>query len=126
VLVKGGRLVFIEPWPTAMSIPVYRYLHHEPFDRFSGWDIPAGGPLSAANGALPWIVFHRDLGRFHRAFPKLKVLRAKPFMPFSYLACGGIGKAWRLPGKMFGCLRFLEKPFDRLGLFANVVVEKRS
>jgi hypothetical protein len=34
------------------------------------WSFPAVGPLSGANGALPWILFERDRARFEREFPQ--------------------------------------------------------
>lgn len=126
VLVEGGRLVFIEPWPTLWSLPVYKFLHHEPFDRSRDWSIPEGGPLTAANGALPWILFSRDADVVERQFPGLSVVKTAPLMPVSYLACGGLDRAFKFPGILFSVLRLLEKPFDRLGMFALVVIEKKT
>jgi len=123
-LAVGGRLVAIEPWPTAWSRIVYRRLHHEPFDEARDWTLPPGGPLTAANGALPWIVLVRDRAEFLRRFPRLRIVAIEPTMPVSYLACGGIGRAWRLPGWSFDLIRSLEAPFDRLGLFARIVLER--
>jgi hypothetical protein len=60
VLKLGGRLIFIEPWVTGLSRMVYQHFHHEPFEPSLGWDIVGTGPLTGANGALPWIVFDRD------------------------------------------------------------------
>lgn len=124
-LAPGGRIIAIEPWPTPFSRLVYRYLHHEPFDERRDWSLPPGGPLTAANGALPWIVLCRDRGRFEREFPKLVVRAIAPRMPATYIACGGIGGAWPLPAVAFNVIRMAERPFDRLGLFALVVLESR-
>jgi SAM-dependent methyltransferase len=123
-LVDGGRLVFIEPWPTPLSKLVYAHLHHEPFDMQRDWSIPDGGPLTAANGALPWIVFQRDRSRFEREFPHLAVTRTRTLMPLSYLLSGGIGRAWSLPAQLFHAARRLEAPLDQLGLFALIVIER--
>ena len=123
-LVDGGRLVFIEPWPTPFSKWVYRWLHHEPFDMRRDWSIPEGGPLTAANGALPWIVFQRDRRIFTAEFPNLLIRERRAFMPFSYLLSGGIGRTWRLPSWLFRAARLLEMPFDRLGLFALIIIER--
>ena len=61
----GGALVMIEPWVTSWSRFVYGRLHHEPFrPDAEQWEFPAAGPLSSANGALPWILFERDRARF--------------------------------------------------------------
>lgn len=43
-LVAGGRLVFLEPWPTPLSRLVYRHLHHEPFDQTRDWISIPGPP----------------------------------------------------------------------------------
>lgn len=123
-LVAGGRLVFVEPWPTPLSRLVYRHLHHEPFDETRDWSIPPGGPLTAANGALPWIVLQRDRTRFLREFPSLRVLGRSTLMPVSYLASGGVERQWPLPGWMFGLLRTIERPADFMGLFALIVIER--
>ena len=125
-LVPGGRLVFIEPWPTFWSTPIYRHLHHEPFDTRRDWSIPDGGPLTAANGALPWILFVRDRNEFFSKFTRLHLVSASPRMPLSYLLCGGLERAYRLPGRLFRFMRFLEYGLDWLGLFALVVIERKS
>ena len=125
-LAPGGRLVFIEPWPTALSRPVFQFLHHEPFDQKRDWSIPAGGPLTAANGALPWIVFERDRAEFERRFPRLLVVSIDTLMPFSYLLSGGIGRSWPLPAGLFKLIERFERPFSCLGLFACIVVDWRA
>jgi SAM-dependent methyltransferase len=120
----GGRIAFIEPWPTALSRPIYRHLHHEPFDVARDWSLPPGGPLTAANGALPWIVFRRDEAEFRRRFPSLKVVKTQALMPLSYLLSGGLERAWPLPAALFRLARSLERPFDGVGMFALVVIER--
>jgi SAM-dependent methyltransferase len=123
VLKPGGRLIFIEPWVTWLSRMVYRRFHHEPFDPTIGWDIVGSGPLSGANGALPWIVFDRDRHLFEDRFPQLRLREIRPLMPVSYLLCGGVGRAWNLPAILYRICRRLERPFDEAGLFAGIVVE---
>jgi SAM-dependent methyltransferase len=72
-LKPGGLIVMSEPWNCAWSRFIYKNFHHEPFNVNSDWRIPQKGPLSGANGALPWIVFERDIALFHTKFPKLKL-----------------------------------------------------
>lgn len=48
-----------------------------------------------------------------------------PIMPVSYLACGGLDRAFKFPSSIFSALRSLERPFDRLGMFALIVIEKK-
>lgn len=58
----GGRVVMIEPWVTPFATLVYSSLHHEPFlPDVTTWEFGSNTPLSSANGALPWIVFVRDV-----------------------------------------------------------------
>src|SRR5262249_50646717 len=65
-----GVIVMIEPWVTLWSAVVYRNLHHEPFQPdASTWEFPTTGPLSGANGALPWMIFERDRTQFALEFP---------------------------------------------------------
>jgi SAM-dependent methyltransferase len=78
-LKSGGAVLMIEPWVSTWSRFIYGHLHHEPFDTASEyWGFPAAGPLSGANGALPWIVFHRDRARFEKEFPSLEIREVLP------------------------------------------------
>src|SRR5262249_4673893 len=72
----GGVVSMIEPWVTPWSRVVYGRLHHEPFRPGAAeWEFPEAGPLSGANGALPWIMFARDRAVFEREFPSWKIAR---------------------------------------------------
>src|SRR5690606_24924123 len=76
VLVPGGRLLMIEPWVTTWSTFVFSRFHPEPFrPDVAEWQFPSSGPLSGANGAIPWIVFERDTERFRTRCPDLAVRR---------------------------------------------------
>jgi SAM-dependent methyltransferase len=128
-LLKGGRIVMIEPWVTAWSRIIYTNLHHEPFaPNAPEWRFDSTGPLSGANGALPWMIFERDRDRFGRKFPNFSVRKIEPFMPFRYLLSGGVSLRSLMPTAAFGALSGLEtllKPWrDRLAMFALIVVEK--
>lgn len=127
----GGVVAMVEPWNTPWSRFVYRYLHHEPFDaQAESWEFPATGPLSGANGALPWILFERDRDRFEAEFPELRIRSITPTMPFSYLFSGGFSRftfatAWS--GRAWRGLETLLRPCDRhLAMFAVIVLEKVS
>ncbi|NUU41304.1 class I SAM-dependent methyltransferase [Tardiphaga robiniae] len=128
-LKSGGRLIMIEPWKTPWSTLIYRKLHHEPFeDTRTDWDFESSGPLSDANGALPWIVFERDRQRFDRLFPDLVLRKTSPLMPASYLISGGYTGPSLLPAPLYPACRTIEKwtGLDRLlGLFALISIEKR-
>jgi len=131
VLQPGGKIVMIEPWVTRWSRWVYPRFHHEPLQlNAEEWEVPSGGPLSGANQALPWIIFHRDRERFEREFEDLKIIKIKIMMPFSYLLSGGVSLRALMPGFTFSFWRWLEERFfnhqERWGMFALIVLEKIS
>jgi SAM-dependent methyltransferase len=127
----GGLVTMIEPWVTPWSRWVYTRLHHEPFlPEAREWEIPAGGPLSGANGALPWILFHRDRERFEREAPAWRVRSVQPMMPFRYLVSGGVSLRGLTPAASYPLWKGFERalsPFNgKLAMFAHVVIERRS
>jgi SAM-dependent methyltransferase len=129
-LKPGGRVVAIEPWVSSWSRLVYRNLHHEPFDATTEeWAFPKGGRLSAANGALPWIVIERDRKRWEAEFPDLRVKFIRRIMPFRYLVSGGIATRNLMPSFLFhfwrGFERLLDPFMSRLAMFALIVIEHR-
>ena len=127
----GGRVCMIEPWVTTWSRLVYTRLHHEPFDpEAEAWSLPDSGPLSAANGALPWMVFERDRGTFLQQFPEWDAPQIKTMMPFVYLVSGGVSLRSLMPGWAYplwaGVERLLAPLRSRLAMFAAVMIEKIS
>jgi len=83
----GGGVVLIEPWVSSWSTLIYRRLHEEPYlPQAESWEISGGGPLSGANGALPWILFQRDRRRFERELPEWEITRIR----LRASACGGV------------------------------------
>jgi hypothetical protein len=125
----GGAVVAIEPWVSAWSSFVYRHLHHEPFlpDAVE-WSFPCSGPLSSANGALPWIVFERDRATFLREFPQWHLARVQPLMPVRYLASGGVGLRSLAPGWTYPLVaaaeRLIAPWMSSVAMFALVVLER--
>jgi SAM-dependent methyltransferase len=125
----GGAIVAIEPWVTAWSTFVYQRFHHEPFDPArADWSLPSGGPLSGANGALPWIALQRDRERFAREFPEWDIATVRPLMPVSYLLSGGVSMRNLLPGWAYPLVRSAEALFNpwasALGMFALIVLKR--
>ncbi len=125
----GGRIVMIEPWTTAWSTLIYSRLHHEPFDPGArDWALAAGGPVSGANGALPWIVFERDRAVFEQTFSQWRVGSIEPFMPFRYLVSGGVSMRSLMPGAAFAAWRGFEtllRPWMApLAMFALITVDR--
>lgn len=127
----GGVVAMIEPWVTAWSRFVYRYIHSEPFaPAAEEWEFPSAGPLSGANGALPWIVFARDRRRFEQEFPEWTIERVEPLMPVRYLLAGGLAFRGLMPGFSFGFWRLAEKAagpiMGRVAMFALIVLRRQA
>ncbi|MEW5724719.1 MAG: class I SAM-dependent methyltransferase [Thermodesulfobacteriota bacterium] len=122
----GGVLALVEPALTPWGRLVYRHLHHEPCDPGSpDWRFPQGGPLSAANSALPWMVFVRDRDRFNKLFPELTLQSLEYRYPVLYLLSGGLAYRQMCPDFAAIALEKLLHPFDRrLGLFMRVVLRR--
>jgi SAM-dependent methyltransferase len=125
----GGAMIMIEPWVTTWGRWVYTHLHHEPFvPDASHWEFPQTGPLSGANGALPWILFVRDRDQLERDFPMWQVRTIRPIMPFRYLVSGGVSMRSLVPGWSFGAWRALEngmRPWSQhWGMFAHIVLNR--
>lgn len=124
----GGRMVMIEPWRTPWSEWVYKNLHSEPFEPDAGWQIPQTGPLSGANGALPWILFDRDRAQFERDYPEWSIQSVTPIMPFAYLLSGGVSLRSLMPGWSYGMWRKLEGRLNpnRWAMFALIDLERKA
>jgi SAM-dependent methyltransferase len=126
----GGKVLMIEPWVTSWSRFVYRHFHHEPFcPDARDWRFPSGGPLSSANGAIPWIVFVRDRHRFESEFPHLVIAQIRPFLPFRYLVSGGVAMRSLMPGfthPLWARLEAMLEPcMSSLAMFAFVALRRR-
>jgi SAM-dependent methyltransferase len=126
----GGAVVMIEPWVTRWSSFVYRRLHDEPFRPDADtWEFPSSGPLSGANGALPWIMFRRDRAQFEREFPSWNVLGVEPLMPVAYLLSGGVSLRSLAPGWAYKPCRLVERGLEAAGgwmaMFALITIVHR-
>jgi hypothetical protein len=89
------------------------------------WSFPTTGPLSGANGALPWIVFARDRGVFERDFPHWRIERVDPMMPLRYLVSGGVSMRSLAPALAFAPLRWLERAMGQAGaMFVHIVLRR--
>lgn len=124
-LQSGGAIIMIEPWVSRWSKFIYSNFHHEPFlPESSEWKFQSEGAMSSANGALPWIVFERDLSVFEKKFPGLKVRSIQPMMPFRYLLSGGVSLRSLMPGFTYDFWRSVEKrlTMKRWAMFAKIVV----
>lgn len=129
-LKKTGRMIMVEPWVSPWSVWVYKTFHHEPFDpKMKKWTFPQKGPLSGANGALPWIVFQRDREKFIGTFKRLSLLNVSPMMPLLYLFSGGVSMRPLIPDSLFNLMKridlFFKSIFKGSAMFALIVIEKK-
>jgi hypothetical protein len=120
-------MVMSEPWVTSWSRFVYQNFHHEPFQPDQPeWEIVPGGPLSGANGALPWMIFERDRDRFQRQHPEWEITEIIPHTPIRYLLSGGVSKRSLIPvwgGTAVSRLEQILDPWrDQLAMFAFIVL----
>jgi SAM-dependent methyltransferase len=105
----GGVMAMIEPWRSPWSDFVYRYFHREAFrPEAKEWEFVSTGPLSGANGALPWIVFERDRRRFEKEFPQLRIAGVEPHTPILYLLSGGFSLPALVPDATLDFWRRIE------------------
>jgi hypothetical protein len=127
----GGVVSMIEPWVTSWSRVIYSSLHHEPFDPdMQEWKFKSSGPLSGANGALPWIVFERDRKIFEEKYPEWSIESINLMMPTAYLFSGGISMRSLFPGWGYSFIRTVEKIFavfnHKTAMFAHVTLTKKA
>ena len=127
-LVKGGKIIMIEPANSALARFIYKRFHHEPFDEKGGREIEAGNPLSNSNQALPYIYFERDLNLFKTQFKTLKINSVKYHSPFMYVISGGVSRSAMLPYFMYSFVKGIEwlvSPLNKkIGLFCTIELEK--
>lgn len=125
----GGVIAMVEPWVTSWSRLIYTKLHHEPFrPDTDAWEFPTNGPLSGANGALPWVLFERDRARFEAEFPMWRIETVRPLMPFRYLVSGGVSLRGLVPSWSYGAWTALERAMTpwhhRWAMFAFIVLRR--
>lgn len=129
-LVPGGLVYIFDQNRGLISTPILKKLHHEPYDdKVLEWSFHPRGPLSGANGALPWIVFRRDQKIFEARYPLLEINSFEPKAPLMYWLAGGL-KSWTLvPEALYLCVKlldsFLLKVSKRFGSFVAIEIIKR-
>lgn len=129
VLAKGGKILMTEPANSAWGRFIYRNFHHEPFEPKGGWEIPATGPLSGANGALPWIIFERDRQKFEAEFPHLKIESIRYHTPLRYLLSGGVSKRQLAPNISYGLIKGIENALlalsPQISMFVTIEITRQ-
>lgn len=126
-LKTGGLIVMSEPWNSSWGKFIYQNFHHEPFVPNSNWEIDEARPLSAANGALPWIIFERDRLIFESEFPNFSIDKIELHTPFRYLLSGGVSMKQIVPDISFSFFSKIDKLFASklFSMFAYIVISKK-
>jgi SAM-dependent methyltransferase len=135
VLRPGGRVVMCEPYISALSYPVYKFLHEEPVDLGADPLAPHGaGPGRDpfdSNQAIPTRLFGRGRKAFEMEFPTLAVRAVERLAGVSYPASGGFSRGPLLPRPLWNALhgleaRLPEAVFRLIGFRMLVTLEKTA
>ena len=125
-----GKIIMIEPANTLWSRFIYRNFHHERFDPRAEWGLEEAGPVSEANGAMPWIIFCRDRQIFEEAFGSLRIVGISNHTPLRYLLSGGLTLRQLAPSWCYGLVKAIEyvlSPLNNwLGMFQTIELEKTA
>lgn len=116
-LKPGGKIIATEPYFSAVSFLIFKYLHHEPVDFSIGQPELAQvrGPLASANIALAWLMFVRypDWSECLRTNFSFNSKKFRPFSSISYMATGGISRRIPIPGPTYRMLFYLDMTLSR-------------
>ncbi|MDD5069922.1 MAG: class I SAM-dependent methyltransferase [Candidatus Omnitrophica bacterium] len=119
-LKMNGKIIMVEPANTPWRRFVDKRFHHEKFD--------TNGDYKGVNGALPWIIFIRDLEMFKSSFSRLRIKEISFHTPFKYLLSGGFAFKQLIPGFLYGVIGFFEfclSPLNKyIGYFQTIELEK--
>jgi SAM-dependent methyltransferase len=133
VLRPGGRVVMCEPYVSALSFPVYRWLHEERLD-FAvdpfGADPTAGGDPFEGNQAVPTLLLMRRREELEQRFPELRITHVEPLAGPTYPASGGFSHGPFLPTGAWRALlaaedRLPKQVFRLIGFRLLAVLERR-
>ncbi len=114
-LVAGGKLFIIDQYPGLISKPILKFLHHETYDdKTRSWAFKSSGPLTGANGALPWIIFKRDREKLTKLYPEFKIAEEHTHTPLRYWLCGGLRRWTLLPLRFFPLVTWIDKKLVEL------------
>jgi SAM-dependent methyltransferase len=137
-LVKGGRIVMVEPAETLLGIFIYMFVHHEKSSSYSTWKLydrsgnvlkDGAKPLSCSNPGAPYHIFVLESEYFRKKFPQLRIRSVRFHTPFAYILSGGLSMRQLAPNFTYYFVRFIEwllSPLNKyLGMFMTVELEKK-
>ncbi|MCO5142621.1 MAG: class I SAM-dependent methyltransferase [Oligoflexia bacterium] len=129
VLMPGGRILIIDQHSGYISYPILKWAHHEAYDSsVSDWKFTSTGPLSSANGALPWIIFQRDRKKFETLFSNLDIVKYEPHSPLMYWLVGGLKKWSLVPESLYTFFKIIDEFLcyisPNFGSFVSIELKK--
>lgn len=133
VLEKGGRIVFVEPYPSVFSLIVYRKFHPEPFlmdvDYFKKKSVEDKEPWDS-NQAIAYLLFFKYRNRFLKEFGKdFEIKKIHLMSLILYPASGGFENKAMIPDFLIPSFKLFElilTPFQKLLAFrCYIVLEKQ-
>jgi ubiquinone/menaquinone biosynthesis C-methylase UbiE len=120
VLKSGGRIIMVEPFPTVLSLLVYRKFHKEPFIFGADYFKPQKKTNKLAwdsNQAIPYLVFFKYRDKFEKKMGKyLKIVKAEKISYLMYPLSGGFEGPQLIPDFLAPGLKVLERV---AGIFRN-------
>ena len=133
VLQNNGRIIMLEPYMSPCSYIIYNYFHQEDVDfEIDVWNKRIASnnkkPAFDGNSAIPTLMFSKEIERFHKEFPGLKVIKKDLLTFILYPLSGGFDRKSFVPAGMVKYIAFIEKIIRPFGLFfafrTFVVIEK--
>lgn len=133
ILNTGGRLIMLEPFPSAFSLSIYKRFHPEPFifdiDYFSKKETLVKDPW-ISNQAIPYLIFFKHRNKFLQSFGSVfRILKKEKLSFLLYPASGGFENTSRIPDRLIPFFKKIEKlfiPFSSLLAFRCYVVLEKS
>jgi SAM-dependent methyltransferase len=134
VLGPGGKIMVLEPFPSLLSLLVYRMFHPEPFefnvDYFSMTETRQKDPWES-NQAVSYLLFFRDRNLFRDRFrDKLRIRKRERLSFVLYPLSGGFEHRSMVPDAMIPFLGWIEKLMVPLGALMSfrcyMVLEKEA
>ena len=133
VLQNNGRIIMLEPYMSPCSYIIYNYFHQEDVDfEIDVWNKRIASnnkkPAFDGNSAIPTLMFSKEIERFHKEFPGLKVIKKDLLTFILYPLSGGFDRKSIVPAGMVKHIGFIEKIIRPFGLFFAfrifIVIEK--
>ncbi len=129
-----GRIIFMDPYISWASWPVYRLLHPEPVNLTQDplsltTPQPNRRPFDS-NQAIATILFEKELARFQTCYPRLTVRLLRRVAFFAYPLSGGFEHPSLIPTWLVAPILRVEQKLEWLGRLLAfrilVVLERQS